>query len=87
MAAELVVDGLSVARAGRRVLSDVSFALRAGDVVAVVGPNGAGKTSLLQAIVGLLRAADGHVTFDVCNFSGTIQDAITDLPVRVITFG
>ena len=35
MAAELVVDGLSVARAGRRVLSDVSFALRAGDVVPV----------------------------------------------------
>ena len=64
MAAELVVDGLSVARAGRRVLSDVSFALRPGDVVAVVGPNGAGKTSLLQAIVGLVRAADGHVTFD-----------------------
>jgi hypothetical protein len=31
--------------------------------------------------------SNGHVTFDVCNFSGTTQDAITSLPVRVITFG
>jgi len=27
------------------------------------------------------------VTLNVCNFSGTTLAAITDLPVRVITFG
>ncbi len=31
--------------------------------------------------------SDGHVMFDVCNFSGTTQAAINDLPVRLITFG
>jgi hypothetical protein len=31
--------------------------------------------------------SDGHVTFNVCNFSGTTQAVITNLPVRVITFG
>ena len=30
---------------------------------------------------------DGHVTADLCNFSGTAMAAITDLAVRVITFG
>jgi hypothetical protein len=30
--------------------------------------------------------SDGHVTFDVCNFSGTTQSAISDLPVHVLTF-
>jgi hypothetical protein len=29
----------------------------------------------------------GHVTLDLCNFSGTTQAAISNLPVRVITFG
>jgi hypothetical protein len=30
---------------------------------------------------------DGTVTFDVCNFSGVVETAISNLPVRVITFG
>ena len=38
-------------------------------------------------IYGQRVVSDGHVTLDVCNFSGTIQAAITNLPVRVITFG
>ena len=31
--------------------------------------------------------ADGTVTADICNFSGTTQTALTDFPIRVITFG
>jgi hypothetical protein len=31
--------------------------------------------------------SDGHVAFDVCNFSGGTQAAISSLAVRVITFG
>jgi hypothetical protein len=38
-------------------------------------------------IYGQRVPSDGHVTFDVCNFSGTTQTAIDDIPVRVITFG
>lgn len=38
-------------------------------------------------IYGQRVSADDNVTMDVCNFSGTTQAAITDLPVRVITFG
>jgi hypothetical protein len=37
-------------------------------------------------IYGQRVPADGQVTFDVCNFSGTTQSAITDLPVHVLTF-
>jgi hypothetical protein len=31
--------------------------------------------------------SDGNVTIDVCNLSGTTQAAITDFPIRIITFG
>jgi hypothetical protein len=47
------------------------------------------KAPLQDGIViyGQRVPSDGHVMFDVCNFSGTTQTAISDLPVRVITFG
>jgi hypothetical protein len=38
-------------------------------------------------IYGQRVPSDGHVTFDVCNLSGTTQAAISEMPVRVITFG
>src|SRR5262249_6404966 len=62
--AGLIVYRVSVERGGRPVLTDVSFALAPGSIVAVVGPNGAGKSSLLEAILGLLPISGGRVTFD-----------------------
>jgi ABC-2 type transport system ATP-binding protein len=51
----------------RAALRDVSFELRAGELVAVVGPNGAGKTTLLSILAGVQRADSGSV-----DFAGTI---------------
>jgi iron complex transport system ATP-binding protein len=48
-------------RATRPILLDVSFALHAGRVLAVVGPNGAGKTTLLAIALGWLKPWRGEV--------------------------
>jgi len=51
-----------VARRGTRdVLHDVTFALRAGEAVALVGPNAAGKSTLMRVLAGLLPPAAGDV--------------------------
>jgi iron complex transport system ATP-binding protein len=59
-AALLTARGLSVRLAGRVVLKDVSLALEARHLVALVGPNGAGKTTLLRSLAGLIPS-DGEV--------------------------
>ena len=50
----LSVSNLGVAFDNRAVIQDLSFALNAGDCLAIIGPNGAGKTVLLKSLMGLL---------------------------------
>ena len=46
------------------VLNDVSFAVRAGEIVGLVGPNGSGTTTTINVISGLLRDDGGSIVFD-----------------------
>ncbi len=47
---------------GRMLLSDASFRVGQGDVLALVGPNGTGKSTLLKIISGELKPDAGTVT-------------------------
>jgi zinc/manganese transport system ATP-binding protein len=57
----LSVEHLTVRLGRREVLSDVTFAIRAGEFTGLIGSNGAGKTTLLKAILGLHAAGGGSV--------------------------
>jgi lipopolysaccharide export system ATP-binding protein len=48
----------------RKVVHDVSIAVKKGEVVGLLGPNGAGKTTSFYMIVGLVRADGGSITID-----------------------
>src|SRR5882762_1519907 len=55
------VAGLAKRYGDQRALSDVSFPVKAGEVLGLIGPNGAGKTTLLEAIAGILPVDKGDV--------------------------
>ena len=59
--AELAVERLCVSLGGRRVVRDVSWRLRAGELVALLGANGAGKTTVLRAVLGLTPRVSGEI--------------------------
>lgn len=60
----LRVEGLSLARGGRVLFEDLSFAVSSGGYAELRGANGAGKTSLLRALAGFLKPRAGKIAFD-----------------------
>lgn len=66
---------------------DVSFDVRAGEVVGLIGPNGAGKTSTLSAIVGLVRPAGGTIELDGESLVGKTPEDITRAGIALVPEG
>ena len=58
----LSVANLTAAYDQTPVLENVSFDLCPGEIVALMGDNGSGKTSLLQVLLGILKAEAGEIT-------------------------
>jgi branched-chain amino acid transport system permease protein len=77
---------LSVAAALRRfgglvAVNNVSFELRAGEILGLIGPNGAGKTTMFNLISGALRADAGNVNFRGVDITRLRQRRIARLGV------
>jgi iron complex transport system ATP-binding protein len=70
----LEADSVTSGYGTRPVVRGVSFALGAGESLAVVGPNAAGKSTLLRALAGASRLLGGRV-----NLSGV---SLADIPAR-----
>src|SRR5436853_4431471 len=66
----LVAKGLCKSFRGRRVVDQVSFEVRPGEVVGLLGPNGAGKTTSFHCVVGLLTPDEGAVLLGDKDLSG-----------------
>lgn len=68
------------------ILSDVSFAISAGESVAVVGPSGAGKSTLLALLAGLDLPTDGQVILNKANLSELDEDGRAQLRADSVGF-
>jgi branched-chain amino acid transport system permease protein len=61
---------------GLVAVNDVSFDVRAGEIVALIGPNGAGKSTLFNLVTGVLRPTAGKIAFRGERISGRSPQAI-----------
>ena len=57
----LEVKNIHKTYARREVVNDVSFVVKAGEIVGLIGPNGAGKTTCFYITCGLVRSNKGEV--------------------------
>ncbi len=60
----LKIQGLSVHYGGIHALQGIDLEVPERSVVSLIGANGAGKSTTLRAIVGLVRATAGTITWD-----------------------
>jgi ABC-type branched-subunit amino acid transport system ATPase component len=59
----LALEGVAARYGSFHALHDVSFAVRTGEVVALLGANGAGKTTTARVISGMVAATAGEIRF------------------------
>jgi ABC-type multidrug transport system ATPase subunit len=75
---KLDVRGITKRYGRRTVLDNVSLAVRAGEIAAIVGANGAGKSTLLRICAGLISPDQGQVrvagTLGYCPQDGGTND-------------
>jgi ABC-2 type transport system ATP-binding protein len=59
----LELRGVTKRYSGIPALLDVSFRLRAGEILGYLGPNGSGKSTTVKIVTGMIEPSQGHVFF------------------------
>ncbi len=77
----LEIRDVSLHFGGVRALSNVSFAVKPGELFAIIGPNGAGKTSMMNCISGRYTPTQGSVVFNGRDVTGLPPNKRTDLGI------
>ena len=75
----LKVEGISKRFGGLQALQSVDMHVKPGEFHAIIGPNGAGKSTFFNTLTGLLKADEGHISFDGRNVTGLAPHRLTRL--------
>ena len=59
----------------RKILKDINFSIKEGEMVSIVGTNGAGKSTLAKVICGFVKEDEGEICFEGTSLKGqTIKE-------------
>jgi len=58
----------------RKILQDINFSIKSGEMVSIVGTNGAGKSTLAKVICGFVKEDEGNICYN--------GEAITDMTIK-----
>ncbi len=72
----LAVRHLTKRFGGFTAVNDLSFDLKAGEILGLIGPNGSGKSTTFSLLAGLLAPSSGSVHFNGQELAGTGANAI-----------
>lgn len=59
----LTVSNLGKSFKDKKIISDISFEVRKGEIMAILGPNGAGKSTTIRNIMGIMYPDEGMIQF------------------------
>jgi branched-chain amino acid transport system ATP-binding protein len=83
----LSVSELDVFYGDAQALDRVGIDVPEGKIVAIVGANGAGKTSLIRAIAGMQRPAQGSIVFRNTDITGWPSHRVCDAGIGQVAEG
>ena len=83
----LKIDNLSVHYGGIHALQGIGFEVPDGKIVTLIGANGAGKSTTLKAIIGLVSASSGNVSWNGETLTGMMTKDIVRKGVVLVPEG
>lgn len=67
---KLNVENLSFSYTDKRIIRNISFAVKSGEFVSILGPSGCGKSTLLNVLAGILKPENGQIQIDGKEING-----------------
>ncbi|GGF60614.1 ABC transporter ATP-binding protein [Alteromonas lipolytica] len=86
----ILASNLCVDVRAKKILKNVSFSARRGEVLALLGGNGAGKSTTIKTFLGLMKPTSGSVELDgvnVHNDPAVVRQKVAYLPESVMLYG
>lgn len=80
----LTVKDLAVHYGRAKVLHEIAFQMKEGELITIVGRNGAGKTTLLKTIGGFLKPSAGSILFHDERIDGLTPETIALKGIRYV---
>jgi len=83
----LKIEGLSVFYGGIQALRGIDLEVADGKIITLIGANGAGKSTMLNSVMGLVKAASGTIIWNGENITGKDTKYIVSLGLVMVPEG